>query len=143
MTGRPPTRYAARSMEQTFKVRVYYEDTDSMGVVYHANYLRFLERARTELLGSFGPSIQEWTHRGLIFPIYSIQITFRAPARLCDDLLVVTRAKQTSPYRMSFDQRIERPSDGKLLVEAKVDAVCTDLQGSLREFPELSASAQA
>jgi len=124
-------------MEQKFNVRVYYEDTDSMSVVYHANYLRFLERARTELLGSFGPSVQEWTRRGLIFPIYSIQINFRAPARLCDDLVVTTRAKQTSPYRISFDQRIDRPSDGKLLVDAKVEAVCTDLGGALRELPEL------
>lgn len=129
-------------MDQKFPVRVYYEDTDSMGVVYHANYLRYLERARTELLGSFGPSVQDWTQRGLIFPIYSINITFKAPARLCDDLLVVTQAKRTSPYRISFDQRIERPADGRLLVEAKVDAVCTDLQGSLREFPELGMPAQ-
>lgn len=130
-------------MEQKFPVRVYYEDTDSMGVVYHANYLRFLERARTELLGSFGPSVQDWTKRGLMFPIYSINITFKAPARLCDDLIVVTSAKQTSPYRISFDQRIERPADGRLLVEAKVDAVCTDLQGGLREFPELGVPARA
>ena len=122
--------------------RALYADTDRSGVVYHANYLRYLERARTELLGSFGPSVQDWTHRGLIFPIYSINITFKAPARLCDDLVVVTLAKRTSPYRVSFDQRIERPADGKLLVEAKVDAVCTDLQGSLREFPDLGMPAQ-
>ena len=124
-------------MEQRFAVRVYYEDTDSMGVVYHANYLRFLERARSEMIGSLGPSVQEWTTRGLMFPIYSIAMTFKAPARLCDDLIVLTRAKQTSPFRITFEQRIERPADGRLIVEAKVDAVCTDLQGGLREFPEL------
>ncbi|HNS99123.1 MAG TPA: YbgC/FadM family acyl-CoA thioesterase [Polyangiaceae bacterium] len=124
-------------MEQQLDVKVYYEDTDCMGVVYHANYLRFLERARTELLNSLGPSIREWTDRGVIFPIYSVQITFKAPARLGDTLRVYTRAKKTSPFRVTFDQRIERPEDGKLLIEAKVEAVCTDLQGRLREYPDI------
>jgi len=133
----PVRRMLLTLMEQKFPVRVYYEDTDSMGVVYHANYLRFLERARTELIGSRGPTVQEWARRGFIFPIYSINITFKAPARLCDDLVVVSSMRQTSAYRVSFDQRIERRADGKLLVEAKVDAVCTDLGGTLREFPDL------
>ncbi|MCU0690526.1 MAG: YbgC/FadM family acyl-CoA thioesterase [Polyangiaceae bacterium] len=125
-------------MEFRFDVRVYYEDTDAMGVVYHANYLRFMERARTELLEQVGPSIVAWTERGLIFPIYHIDITFRAPARLGDALTVITRPQQSSPYRLSFNQRIERIGDSKVLIEAKVDAVCTDLVGQLREFPTIN-----
>lgn len=126
------------AMEQRFEVTVYYEDTDCMNVVYHANYLRFLERARTELLNSLGPSVREWTERGFIFPIYNMNITFKAPATLCDRLVVTTRARRSSPFRITFDQRIDRPSDGKLLVEAKVETVCTDLQGNLREYPDLN-----
>jgi len=125
-------------MEQYFDVSVYYEDTDCMGVVYHANYLHFMERARTELLNGVGPSIREWTDRGYIFPIYNVNVTFKAPARLGDALRVITRAYQSSPFRITFDQRIERRSDGKLLIDAKVEAVCTDLQGNLREYPELN-----
>lgn len=125
-------------MQHRFNVRVYYEDTDSMGVVYHANYLRFLERARTELMGSLGTTVAQWTERGFIFPIYSINIVFKAPARLCDELVVITDAAQTSPFRMTFKQRIERPADAKVLVEASVDAVCTDVHGVLREFPQLT-----
>jgi tol-pal system-associated acyl-CoA thioesterase len=124
-------------MEQHLDVKVYYEDTDCMGVVYHANYLRFLERARTELLNSVGPSIREWTERGYIFPIYSVNITFKAPGKLGDALRVTTRAQRSSPFRVTFEQRIDRPADGKLLVEAKVEAVCTDLQGQLREYPDI------
>ena len=114
-----------------------------MGVVYHANYLHFLERARTKLLNSVGPSIVEWTERGYIFPIYSVNITFKAPARLGDDLRVTTSAQQCSPFRISFDQRIERKGDGKVLVDAKVEAVCTDLNGNLREYPELNVPKEA
>jgi len=124
-------------MEQHFDVRVYYEDTDCMGVVYHANYLHFLERARTEFFHSVGPSLREWTDRGYVFPIYSVNVTFKAPARLGDGLCVTTRAWQSSPFRVSFDQRIDRKVDGRRLVEAKVEAVCTDSQGNLREYPEI------
>lgn len=130
-------------MEQHFDVSVYYEDTDCMGVVYHANYLHFMERARTELLNSVGPSVREWTDRGYIFPIYNVNITFKAPARLGDSLRVTTNAHQSSPFRITFAQRIQRPSDGKLLIEATVEAVCTDLQGNLREIPELALPRKA
>jgi tol-pal system-associated acyl-CoA thioesterase len=124
-------------MEHEIRVRVYYEDTDCMGVVYHANYLHFFERARTELLGAVGPSVREWTERGYIFPIYNVNVTFRAPARLGDDLKVTTTARQSSPFRITFEQKIERASDGKLLVDATVQAVCTTLEGSLRELPPM------
>lgn len=125
-------------MEKLFDLKVYYEDTDCMGVVYHANYLRFMERARTELLNALGPSVSEWTERGYIFPIYNVNVTFKAPARLGDALRVITRARQSSPFRITFEQRIERRPDGQLLVHATAETVCTDLQGTLCEYPDLS-----
>ncbi len=124
-------------MEQRLPVRVYYEDTDCMGVVSHANYLKFLERARTEYLAAIGPTVMQWAERGIMFPVYNINITFRAAARLGDRLVVISDASRTSSFRMTFKQRIERESDGRVLVEAAVDIVCTDLQANLRDFPEL------
>ncbi len=122
-------------MEFRLGVRVYYEDTDCMGLVYHANYLRFLERARTELMDASGTSIVAWSERGLMFPVYSVNVTFRSPARLGDRLVVRSTVKQSSSFRLSFAQKIERESDQKVLVEAAVDIVCTDLTGALRELP--------
>jgi acyl-CoA thioester hydrolase len=126
-------------MEQRFSVRVYYEDTDCMGLVYHANYLKYLERARTEFLDAIGPSVVDWAERNVMFPIYGINITFKFPARLGDRLVVISDTTQTSPYRLTFKQRIEREGDDKLIVEASVDVVCTDLKGNLRDFPKLDA----
>ncbi len=111
-----------------------------MGVVYHANYLKFLERARTEYVGEDGPTVAQWAEQNVMFPIYNMNITFRAPARLTEQLTVITTARLVSPFRLKFDQRIERDSDSKLIVEATVDVVCTDLKGSLRDFPDLGVA---
>ncbi len=108
-----------------------------MGVVYHANYLKFCERARTEHIAAVGASVMQWAERGIMFPIYSVNMVFRTSAKLGDTLVVITKGKKTSPYRMSFEQRIERPSDEKVIVEGTADCVCTDLQGKLREFPDV------
>ena len=116
-------------------VRVYYEDTDCMGVVYHASYLRFMERARTEILGATGTTVMKWAERGVMFPVYSIQMTFRGAARLGDDLVVISSVQQSSEFRITFQQRVEIAADSKLLVQATIDVVCTDLQGNLRNLP--------
>src|SRR5512144_819610 len=99
-----------------FPVRVYYEDTDCMGVVYHASYLRFLERGRTELFAALGSAVWDWLARGVMFPLYTMNLAFKAPARLGDEIEVVTRARRVSPFRVRFEQRIERKRDGRLLV---------------------------
>lgn len=122
-------------MEHRLDVRVYYEDTDCIGVVYHASYLRFLERGRTEFLGRSGSSIAEWNRQGLVFAVYSISATFRAPGRLLDDLVVITRMAPASDYRARFEQRIVRKADDRLLLTAEVDVVCMDAEGKLKEFP--------
>jgi acyl-CoA thioester hydrolase len=128
MTTSPPQQFR-------FPVRVYYEDTDCMGVVYHASYLRFIERARTEIVGATGTTVMQWAERGVMFPVYSIQMTFRGAARLGEDLVVVSSVQRSSEFRMTFQQRVELAADSKLLVQATVDVVCTDLQGNLRDLP--------
>ena len=109
-------------------VRVYYEDTDAQGVVYYANYFRFLERARTEWLRSLGVdmvALQAEERR--IFVVAEVNARFVAPARLADDLVVTARL--TSLSRVSFDieQKIFRGSNnGELLIDAGVKAAYLD-----------------
>ena len=104
-------------------VRVYWEDTDAGDVVYHAAYVRFLERARSEWLRSFGISqIALREQRDVLFPIRSMALEFRAPARLDDQLDVEVNLLQLRSASMQFAQRILR--GGELLLEAKVRAAC-------------------
>lgn len=106
-------------------VRVYYEDTDSGGVVYHANYLKFMERARTEWLRQLG-----FEQNGLkdehncLFAVHSMQINFRRPARFNDALLTRSEMTQTSGASMQFDQSVLR--DDELLCNATVRVACLD-----------------
>ena len=109
-------------------IRVYYEDTDAQGVVYYANYFRFMERARTEWLGSLGVDmarLQDEERR--IFVVAEVRATFHAPARLGDT--VVVTASLLGLTRASFDieQKIYRDgTDGELLVGGTVKAAYLD-----------------
>jgi tol-pal system-associated acyl-CoA thioesterase len=124
-------------MESEHRVayKAYYEDTDSLGVVYYANYLKFLERGRSEFLGARGRPIQEWNRDGYYFVVYELSMKFKRPGRLGDLLDVLSSFRLDSPYRGRFSQRLE--CRGELLVEAEVDVVCVDAQQQLREFPAL------
>jgi len=122
-------------MEHRVGYKVYYEDTDSLGVVYYANYLKYLERGRTEYVGSRGRPIQDWNRDGYYFVVYEVQMRFRRSAALGDVVEVVSTFQRTSAYRGRFSQRIE--CRGEVLVEAEVDVVCVDPQQQLREFPPL------
>ncbi|GFO59145.1 acyl-CoA thioesterase [Geomonas silvestris] len=117
------------------EVRIYYEDTDAGGVVYHANYLRYMERARSEYLRGYGLSVQEMHDAGIIFPVVAIEINYRAPAKL-DDLLeletVVFAVKNSS---FVLGQKVLRKADHKLLVEAKVTLACVGEGLRARRLP--------
>ena len=109
-----------------WSARVYWEDTDAGGVVYYANYLRFLERARTEWLRARGHHQNELaTTLGLLFAVAEVNIKYRGPARL-DDLLVISCQPQTEGgASVVFNQQIRRErEDGELLAEASVRVVC-------------------
>ena len=112
-------------MRFSLPIRVYWEDTDAGGVVYHAQYVAFLERARTEWLRARGFDqgvLKETEH--LIFVVHSMSLDFKAPAKL-DDLLEAT-AKLVSCKKVSFEfeQTVER--DGQTLVNARVKAAVLD-----------------
>ncbi len=112
----------------TWPVRIYYEDTDSGDVVYHANYLKFMERARTEWLRSLGIEQDELVNsHHCIFVVNLMQLHFRQPARLNDALIVFTHIIKASGVSFEFEQQVKR--DGELLCEAIVKVVCLDSDG--------------
>jgi acyl-CoA thioester hydrolase len=122
-------------MEHRVAYKIYYEDTDSLGVVYYANYLKYLERGRTEYVGALGRPIQEWNSDGFFFVVYALSMKFKKSAALGDLVEVVSSFNLSSAYRGRFSQRIE--CRGELMVEAEVDIVCVDRDQKLREFPQL------
>ena len=117
------------------EVRVYYQDTDAGGVVYHANYLCYLERARTEFLRDRGQSVREMHARGIIFPIVGIKLKFRSSAQLDDLLEVETQIVEVKNVSFVADQQVRRKVDGKLLVEARVTLACVDAGMRARRLP--------
>jgi acyl-CoA thioester hydrolase len=116
-------------------VRIYYEDTDAGGVVYHANYIKYLERARTEYFRHHGFFVAELAGDGFVFPVVRMEIDFKAPA-VHDDLLVVT----TCPIRVggssiTFQQNILRKYDDKLMVAGVVTLACISPAMKARRIP--------
>ena len=106
-------------------VRVYYQDTDAGGVVYHAQYLSFMERARTELLNEAGIDLAHFAERHrLLFMVHRIVIDYRAPARLNDLLSVGAEVVKMGRASLVFRHRVERGAE--LLVEADVTLALVD-----------------
>ena len=130
--------------------RVYWEDTDGGGIVYYANYLRFLERARTEWLRARGHSqLQLARDRGVVFTVVSLAVDYRAPARLDDELEITCEPRADGAASLRFAQRIYRaPAAGcaaeLLLLEASVRVACVDVRTMRpQRLPEFLASALA
>jgi acyl-CoA thioester hydrolase len=111
-------------------VRVYWEDTDAGGVVYHASYLRFLERARSEWLRAMGINqsiVKERESTGLAFLVREMQIDFLRAALLDDELVVSVEVKERRAASILFAQTIRR-ADGAELIRAKVRVACVDVR---------------
>jgi acyl-CoA thioester hydrolase len=127
--------------EFSWRARVYWEDTDGGGVVYYANYLKFMERARTEWLRSLGHSQQEIAAQyGFVFAVAEAHVNYRRPARLDDELLVscvpVPEGRASIRFRQSIS-RVEAARDPTLLAEGEVRVVCVDAKSfKPRALPE-------
>jgi acyl-CoA thioester hydrolase len=118
----------------THPIRVYYEDTDAGGVVYHANYLRFAERGRTEFLRSLGHShTRAREESGVAFVVRRCTADFRVPARLDDALTVVTSVEAVRGALLRLRQDIRRGDD--LLVGLDVEVACIGPEGRARRLP--------
>lgn len=115
-------------------VRVYYEDTDMGGIVYYANYLKYIERGRSELVEALGLNQREMRDRdGVVFVVTRVVADYLAPARLDDRLVVQTRHRAQSAVRWVFDQEVRRGDT--LLFRAEVTAVCMTLDGRPVRLP--------
>lgn len=112
----------------SWRIRVYWEDTDAGGVVYHAGYLRFMERARSEWLRTKGvDQVRLREQTGLAFVVRDMHIDFLAPARLDDELEVSVVVQTRRAASLLLSQAIRRCSDGTELVHAQVRVACVDL----------------
>lgn len=116
-----------------FAVTVYYEDTDLGGVVYHANYLKFIERARSDWVRSLGIDQNALRAEGLVFVVHRIEADFLGPARLDDRLTVESRQVETSGVRLVLEQSVTR--DDRSLFRARVTLVMMDARGRPRRLP--------
>jgi acyl-CoA thioester hydrolase len=121
--------------EHVLPVRVYYEDTDFTGVVYHANYLRYFERGRSDFLRMAGVSHTDLLerHDPAAFVVTRMEIDFRKPARIDDALLVRTTYDEARGPRLSIGQRITRGDE--VIAEAAVSAACISMDGRPRKPP--------
>lgn len=113
--------------EFSWPVRVYYEDTDAGGVVFYANYLKFFERARTEMLRSYGfEQDRLLEHDKVIFVVRSVSIDYLKPARFNEQVLVNAKIIENKKTTLTFEQTITRQHD--LLCSGKVRIACLDAQ---------------
>lgn len=114
-------------------IRVYYEDTDLAGIVYYANYLKFIERARSEMVRVAGIDQTVMKAAGQVFAVARLEADYRAPARFDDTLIVETSVTKTTPARLTLQQVITRQST--LIFEAKVVLVCLGKDGRPTRLP--------
>jgi acyl-CoA thioester hydrolase len=128
-------------MAHSFRVKVYYEDTDAGGVVYYANYLRFMERARTEYLAELGVNVAELHNTGRFLVVTHVDITYRRPARLGETLDVTTEVQEARTVRVTLRQQVLR--EGSLLVEALLTFACIDREGKPQRLPAVFGNTRA
>jgi acyl-CoA thioester hydrolase len=130
----PSQEAASGSGVHQLAVRVYYEDTDAVGVVYHSNYLHFAERARTEMLRALGlqPS-RLWAEDGIGFMVRRCVADFLAPARLDDALIVESRLRELRGASLDLDQTVRR--EGLELVRLQVKLACLTTDGRPARLP--------
>jgi tol-pal system-associated acyl-CoA thioesterase len=115
-------------------VNVYYEDTDFSGLVYHANYLKFCERAREHMIG-VPVLVALYNETGMGFVVYKAELTFKDAGSFGDALEVRSTVTKASEYRLAFNQDIYRVRDNKLLVACVIDIVCVDKTKKMVALP--------
>ena len=112
-------------MEFLWTARVYWEDTDGGGVVFYANYLKYMERARTEWLRSLGHAQSELAEKfGFVFAVVEVKVNYRKPARLDDEIVISCVPVPEGRASIRFQQVIKR--GGTVLVEGEVRVACVD-----------------
>jgi acyl-CoA thioester hydrolase len=126
-----PSAGVFEGREHQLPVRIYYEDTDFSGIVYHANYLRYFERGRSDFFRMVGISHTELAQVDTAFAITRMEIDFKRAARVDDALLVRTTYDRVKGARLHVSQRITRGDE--LVAQAVVEAICITLDGRPRK----------
>jgi acyl-CoA thioester hydrolase len=116
-------------MNHTMDVHIYYEDTDCGGVVYYANYLRYMERARTEYLESRGCSVKKLMDEGTIFMVLRVEVDYKSPARYGDIIEIETWARQVTRVTMMFEHIMREKTSGRIFVICRTKVVYVDKNG--------------
>ena len=115
------------------RLRVRYGETDQMGVVYHANYLAYMEEGRTQLMRALGCTYSELERAGWSLAVRKARLRFRAAAVYDDELLVLTAVDHVGGASVTFSYRIERASDRRLLAEGATEMACVRSVGAQRK----------
>ena len=130
-----PTSGRFIAAEHHFPLRVYFEDTDLSGLVYHANYLRYMERARSDMLRIAGIGQRAALEEGEgVYAVTDLQIRYRRPARLDDDLMVVSRVSQVSAATCAIQQAVMRGEE--ILTQGDISVAFLTPQGRPRRQPK-------
>ncbi len=124
----------AADMIYSLPVRVYYEDTDMAGIVYYANYLRYIERGRSEWVRAVGLDQNVMKERdGIVFAVRRVEADYLGSGRLDDQLVVETQVKSVTGVRLVMEQSVKRGED--ILFQALVTVVCMTLEGHPTRLP--------
>ncbi|MFH1519211.1 MAG: YbgC/FadM family acyl-CoA thioesterase [Candidatus Omnitrophota bacterium] len=113
--------------------KIYYHDTDAGGVVYYANYLKYLEEARTEFFNQKGVSINKLSGQSILFAVRRVEVDYKAPAYYADTLTIYTAISKIKNASLEFTQSINR--DDRILVKAKTQLACINSQFRPRVIP--------
>lgn len=129
-------------MEFSINTRVYLEDTDAQGIVYYVNYLKFMERARTEMLRSFGFDFQHLLLQSGHFVVHSLDVRYLRSARVDDEIQVSADIVKTARTYVVFSQEVKLKMSGEVLCAGQVKVACVNSQtGRPMSIPEAIAAA--
>jgi len=129
-----PYRGAFRGVEHRFALRVYFEDTDAAGIVYYANYLKFVERARSDMLRAIGVDQRAALDAGEgVYAVAEAHVKYHRPARLDDDLLVVSTVEAVRGASVTIHQRVRRGEE--LIADATIVAAFLSAEGRPKRQP--------
>lgn len=129
-------------MEHIFEEKVYYADTDAYGVVWHGTYLRWLEKGRVLFCEKLGLNLSELTKNDIALPVATINVKYKASARLDDEIVISTKVTKKTPLAITFTQTITDKNTGKVFIVAEIVIVAISNAGKLyRRLPEVITNA--
>ena len=119
----------------TVEAKIYYEDTDCGNVVYYANYLKYMERGRTEFLADHGFNVSELASQGTVFIVARVEIDYRSSAHLGETIVVQTWIAEMTRASILFAHTMTDKASGRLIAEAQARIVCVDGSGKIKRIP--------